>query len=141
MKHLNNRVQVIAGAATPNDECNQVSNVQEIKPVPSYKRKRRVGRDLAILVLTRPLQFVACKVRPMRLPPPAFKPKERAICSVYGWGTVHDPKKKELKSELSVSQVKIRWINDCFKYFPNTRMVSNSTICSAQDGHRLYTVV
>ena len=90
-----------------------------------------------------PLHFEACRVQPMTLPPPNFVPKHRSTCSVYGWGTIQNPQKKELKSELSVSQVQIRWVDDCWPFFPTKLNAKNhrSTICSAKKGHKLFVVI
>ena len=119
-----------------------MSNVQEIKALPGYDRKNPTGRDLAILVLMQPLHFNPCKVQPMKLPPAKFNPERKSTCSVYGWGTVKNPK-KELRSELSVAQVKIWMVNDCWFYFP-TKLKNdnyNSTICSERNGHKLLIVI
>ena len=64
------------------------------------------------------------------------------MCSVYGWGTIQDPKKKEMKSELSVAQVQIKWVDDCWPYFPTKLNAKNhrSTICSTKSGHKLFVV-
>ena len=98
---------------------------------------------MAVLVLMQPLHFEACRVQPMTLPPPNFVPKHRSTCSVYGWGTIQNPQKKELKSELSVSQVQIRWVDDCWPFFPTKLNAKNhrSTICSAKKGHKLFVVI
>ena len=98
---------------------------------------------MAVLVLMQPLHFEACRVWPMKLPPPNHVPKHRSMCSVYGWGTIQDPKKKEMKSELSVAQVQIKWVDDCWPFFPTKLNAKNhrSTICSTKSGHKLFVVI
>ena len=74
--------KVIAGATTSleNNPQNQVSNVVKLRFPVDYengqgKHKTIFGSDIVILVLGEEIKMDKCSIRPIKLPPPNYRPK------------------------------------------------------------------